>query len=367
MVIKRGPEGSIPRAADTKVAVYTQGFDTSGTETKGTVLIKSAEELTSYAKSEACAPCGHNVPPAPTTLPSQLCLRSPAVCDVPGVLWLQEARMEEIVKGVADAGVGVVASGMAIGEMAIHFLEKYGIMAVKIPSKFDLRRLCRATGAVGLVKVAPPTPDEVGHVKELAVEEIGGTKCLVLRQDGGGGEGGAAGAGIATVVLRGATEGLLNDAERAVDDGVNSFKALGRDARAVAAGGAAELALARALRAHGERLPGLQQYAVCAFADALEVVPRTLAENSGLDATVAVSGLHAAHAAGATRAGLDVETGAAVDLGETEGLVDLYIAKWWAIRLAADAAATVLRVDQIIMAKMAGGPAPKSQGNWDEE
>lgn len=149
-----------------------QGFDTSGTETKGTVLIRSGEELETYAKSE-------------------------------------EARMEEIVKGVAAAGVRIVFSGAAIGEMAMHFLEKYDIMAVRVPSKFDLRRVCRTTGAIALVKVQPPTPEEVGHVAEVALQELGGTRCVVVRQS-------ANAAGVTTVVLRGSTEGLLADVERAV-------------------------------------------------------------------------------------------------------------------------------------------------------
>lgn len=100
-------------------------------------------------------------------------------------------------------------SGAAVGEMAMHFLEKYGIMVVRIPSKFDLRRVCRATGAVALVKVQAPAADEVGHVGELNLTEIGGSKCITLRQ-------GEDVSQVATVVLRGATEGLLADVERAV-------------------------------------------------------------------------------------------------------------------------------------------------------
>ena len=257
------------------------------------------------------------------------------------------------------AGVRVIASGMSIGEMALHFLEKYDILAVKIPSKFDIRRFCAATGAVPMVKIQPPAADETGYLKSIFVDEIGGTRCIVLQQDDTAGS-------MASIVLRGATEALLNDVERAVDDGINSYKALTKDARSVAAGGGAELAVARQLKEYGAAHTDLKQYAICAFADALEVVPRTLAENSGIDATVAVSALHAAHAAGQARAGLDLETGEPRDLGE-DGLVDVFLAKWWAMKLAADAVSTVLRVDQIIMAKQAGGPAPKQQGNWDEE
>lgn len=109
--------------------------------------------------------------------------------------------------------------------------------------------------------------------------------------------------------------------------------------------------LAEAARAEA----GLEQYAIAKFGEALEVVPRTLAENSGHNATDVVGALYAAHAAGQTSAGVDIETGGVKDLKD-DGLYDLYSTKYWAIRLAVDAVVTVLRVDQIIMSKAAGGP-----------
>ena len=113
--------------------------------------------------------------------------------------------------------------------------------------------------------------------------------------------------------------------------------------------------MARQLAEFGRKEKGLEQYAIAKFAEALEVVPRTLAENSGHNATDAVGALYTAHAAGQTAAGIDVLTGGTKDLTE-EGIYDLYSTKYWAMRLAVDAVVTVLRVDQIIMAKMAGGP-----------
>ncbi|EFN58038.1 hypothetical protein CHLNCDRAFT_34430 [Chlorella variabilis] len=322
MVLKRGVEGSISRVADGKVAVYAQGVDTSSTETKGTVLIRSAEELEGYSRSE-------------------------------------ENRIEEIIKSIADAGVKVVVGHQAFGEMALHFLEKYGVMAVKIPSKFDLRRFCRATGAKALVKLQAPQADELGFAKQLVEQEIGGTKCIVLQQDSSLGN-------ISTVVLRGSTDQMLDDVERAVDDGVNSYKLLGKDARAVPAGGATEIEIARQLQQFGRKETGLDQYAIMKYAEALEVVPRTIAENSGLSATDALAALYSAHAGGQAAAGLDVETGEARDLG-AGAVYDLRSTKWWALKLATDAAVTVLRIDQIIMAKMAGGPKPRAGGAMDDE
>lgn len=322
VVIKRDTEGVIKNVQDAKVAVFVQGVDTGSTETKGTVLIHNAQELESYSRSE-------------------------------------EDRLEAIIKGIADAGARIVAAGSAFGEMALHFVEKYGMMAVRIPSKFDLRRFCRATGATALVSLGTPTAEELGFAKSLSCEEIGGTLVIRLEQD-------AAAGAVTTVVLRAATDQLLDDLERAIDDGVNTYKALTRDARTVAGGGATEMELARQLAALGRKETGLEQYAIAKFSEALEIVPRTIAENSGLNATEAVALLHAAHASGQTRAGLDIETGQPRDLTE-DGIYDVYSTKWWAIKLATDAVVTVLRVDQIIMAKQAGGPKPPPGGVADED
>lgn len=97
-----------------------------------------------------------------------------------------------------------------------------------------------------------------------------------------------------------------------------------------------------------------------------QVVPRTLAENSGLNASDVVASLAAAHVSGQASAGVDVETGEARDLAQDD-LFDLYLTKWWALKLAAEAVCTVLRVDQIIMAKQAGGPRAPQQGAMDED
>lgn len=323
LVLKRGVEGNVKAVEDAKVAVFAQGVDTLGTETKGTVLIKSAEELENYSKGE-------------------------------------EDKVEKAIKDLSDAGVKVVASGGSFGELALHFLERYGMMAVKIPSKFDLRRFSRATGAPALVSLATPKHDEMGFAKSLKVQEIGGTPCLVLEQA-------ATKSAISTIVLRGATTQSLDDVERAIDGGINAFKALTRDGRAVPAGGATEIEIARKIIELGQKEKGLDQYAITRFGHALEVIPRTIAENSGLDATEVIANMYAAHAEGDCNAGLDITTGKTKNLGESDTIYDLYVAKWWGMKLAVDAASTVLRVDQIIMSRPAGGPRAPQPGPFDED
>lgn len=318
-VILHGAEGTVTKVTDAKIAIFTCDFETSQSETKGTVLLKSAQEFSNYNKSE-------------------------------------EALLDKHVKSIVDSGVKVVVSPK-FGEVAMHFLEKYGIMAVRCQSKFELRRVARTTGAVALAKLRPPTADEVGRADIVNVEEIGSTKCVVFKQEKDGSR-------IATILVRASTQNLLDDIDRAVDDAVNVFKGITKDGRFVAGAGACEMELSKRLQEFADSRPGLDQYAIKKYAEAFEVIPRILAETSGFDATNVVSMLAALHANKEQNMGLNIEDGSAVDATKAD-LVDLLNTKHWAIRLATDAATTVLRVDQIIMAKAAGGPKPRDMQSPD--
>lgn len=126
MVLPREAEGIIKRVDDAKVIVFGCGFEASASEAKGTVLIKSADELKNYNKSE-------------------------------------ERKMEEIVEGIANTGVKAVVCNGSISEMAMHFLDKYNLMVIKVASKFDLRRLCGALGATAIMRLGACTPEEMGE------------------------------------------------------------------------------------------------------------------------------------------------------------------------------------------------------------
>eukprot|EP00128_Syssomonas_multiformis_P013362 Colp12_sorted_trinity150504_noHs@28223 len=324
MVFGREVEGNVTSAKNAKVAVFSCPIDTAKTETKGTVLIHNANELLNFSKGE-------------------------------------EQLLEKEIKEIADSGVSVVVSGGNISEMALHFLDKYNLMAVKVLSKFDLRRLCKAIGATPLIRLGAPIAEEVGHCSSVSVEDIGGTRVTVFRQDKEEGE-------ISTIVVRGSTLNVMDDIERAIDDGVNVFKAVLKDGRFVAGGGATEIELAKRLTSFAETCPGLDQYSVKKFAESFEVVPRILAENAGHKSTEVISTLYAAHQAGKQNVGFDIEseTGAVKDTAAAD-IIDPLAIKHFAIKLAANAAITVLRVDQIIMARPAGGPVPKENKNWDED
>lgn len=334
MVFAREPEGIIKKAKKAKVGVFSCPIDISQTETKGTVLLHNAKEMLDFTKGE-------------------------------------EHQIEEIIKGLHDSGLRVVIAGSTIGELALHYLNRFNILVIKVLSKFELRRLCRVVGATPLARLGAPMPDEMGSIDVVETLEIGGDRVTVFRQENEQTR-------TATLVLRGATQNHLDDVERAIDDGVNVVKAITRDPRLIPGAGATEMQLIERIKSLADRTPGLSQYSIRKYGEAFEVIPRTLAESAGLDATEVLARLYVAHAAQKGRkddewtVGVDIEnedkTGT-LDAKE-EGILDLWVSKSWAIRLATEAARTVLSVDQIIVARQAGGPkmpGKAQQGNWDND
>jgi T-complex protein 1 subunit theta len=332
-VAQRGVETTRTSVSNARIAVYACGFEASSTEAKGTVVMKTAEDLLSYNLSE-------------------------------------ERKMEEIVAGIAASGVNVVVTGGNLSDMALHFLDRNNMLCLKVGSKWELRRICLAVNATALVRLGAPTPEEVGTARSVAVKEIASRTVTVFETPEDRGK-------LATIVLRASTMSVLNDLERAVDDGVQAVVQAGKDGRLVYGGGAVEMALSVALMHEAEQVPGLEQYGLAAFGKALQFVPKTLAENAGWDATQVLADLQAAHATASKSAGngtsvcdvgVDIErqegAGTAATANSLHGttsmkgkhVYDLLSTKLSALRLAVDAAVTILKIDQIIMSKPSGGP-----------
>jgi T-complex protein 1 subunit theta len=321
MCLVRDAYGVIKSKTKAHVAVFSVGMEMTSTETKGTVLLNSAEELMNYTKSE-------------------------------------EAQMEEFVMGLVEAKVDVVIAQGAIQDIACHYLNKYKIMIIKIASKFDTKRLCKTLGATALVRLGKPLPEELGYCEDIHCEELGGTKTIMISTGD---------SRVSTIVLRGATPHLLDELERAVDDAVNLVRCVvTRDRRFLPGGGACEIEVAHRVAEWGRTVPGLEQYAAVKFGECFEVVPRILAKNAGLNHTKVVAALYAAHANGQKTACVNLADEVVTPLdAQAAGVLDHYDTKRWAIQLAHEAAMTVLRVDHIIVAKQAGGPGGGGGGPRD--
>ncbi|KAL8455594.1 hypothetical protein Emag_000589 [Eimeria magna] len=311
MVITKPPHGTVESKGNCKVMVLGCGLECATTEGKGTVLIHTAEDLKNFTKGE-------------------------------------EAQMEEIVRGIKNAGVeAIIVHGGGIADVAQHFCNKYEILTIKVPSKFEARRVCRALGATALVRLGVPMADELGVADSIQTIEISSTRVTqILCRD----------TRVQTIVLRGSTPCILDEAEKAIDDACAFAKALTKDPRFVAGAGAAEMEVARKL----QRAVGLFNDVRACFR------------------TEVLAALHAAHATGRLSEGVNVDAfavpsrtpsaGAKVNMtvdAEASRIFDHMQTKAWATRLAFDAAVTTLRVDQIIMARPAGGPAPRAPGAPD--
>jgi T-complex protein 1 subunit theta len=197
----------------------------------------------------------------------------------------------------------------------------------------------------------------------LEVIEVSGRKITLLSQEQD------EDTSIATIVIRASTENVINDLERSLDDGICAVKTLATDGRLLPGAGAVELELSRQLKAYAEEVKGLDQYAINKFAEAFDIIPRTLIENSGCDSTSHLQALHESHSLlnnNPLRAQMGFDIEEHVPLDASAALIyDLYLTKLNALRLAVDAALTVLRVDQIIMSKPAGGPKAPAQNGGD--
>lgn len=332
MMFKRLVESDITSVDNAVIAAFSCPLDNMVTETKGTVLIKNATELLDFSKGE-------------------------------------ETMLEKTIAGIAERGVNVIVTGGKVADMALHFCNKYKIMVLRLMSKWDLRRLCKTVGATCLPKIVAPTKEDLGYCQKVHLDAIGEQQVVVFER-------GTDSSSMCTILIRGATNNILDDIERAVDDGVNNFKMMSKrplDAQLVAGAGAVEMAIAARVTEFGQNIETLEQYSVEKFAEAFEVFPRVLADNSGLPAQEVISLMYSAHGSKDPAVmGVDITSNAAepqlINALEN-GILEPYDTKRWGIKYAVDAALTVLSVDSVIMAKPAGGPKPRQQkaADWDDE
>ena len=261
----------------------------------------------------------------------------------------RERRMlERVVDDVARTGADVVLVGGGIDDRAQQRFADRGILALRRVREPDRRRVADATGATRLEHVRDAAPTDLGVAGRIQRERIrplshsGDAKperSFVFDDL----EGGAVG----TIVLRGGTEHVLEEVERALEDGIDAVAAALEGGSILPGAGAPELELARAVRDEAPAVEGREQLAVEAVADALEVGPRTLAENAGRDVVDALAELTATHAEGDRTVGIDGETGEPFD-ATAAGVVDPYRVKASALETAVDAATMLLRIDGVV-------------------
>ena len=261
----------------------------------------------------------------------------------------EERMLKEMVNAVAKAGANVVFCEKGIDDMALHFLAKGGILAVKSVSSSDMEKLARATGGKILASVKDLTAAALGKAKKVEEVKIGDDKLIYVRE--------CKNPKAVTIVIRGASSHVIDEAERSLHDGLCVVRNAVEDAKIVAGGGAPEAEVAKNLRNYAVKVGGREQLAVEAYAEAVEAIPLTLAENAGLDPIDIMVALRAEHEKPDSKYfGIEVTTGKIKSMLDLKVLEPLRV-KQQVIKSATEAANMILKTDDLISVK-GGGKAP---------
>ena len=265
----------------------------------------------------------------------------------------EEREMREMAMRIKASGANVVICQKGIDDLVQHYLAKEGIMAVRRAKKSDMEKLAKATGGKVVTNLEELSEADLGHAEFVEERKVGGDKMVFIE--------GCKNPHAVSIVIRGGTEHVVDEVERALHDMLMVVGSIIEEGKAVAGGGAVETELALRLRSYSASLKGREQLAVEKFAEAMEIIPRTLAENSGLDPIDTLVELKAAHERGEKTAGLDVYSGKVVDMWE-RGVIEPLRTKRQAVASATEAAVMILRIDDVIMSKRESPPSPPPEG-----
>jgi len=308
------------KVEDAKIALINAALEVKKTETSAEVKIRTSDQLKGFLAEE-------------------------------------ERMMRRIAECIKESGANVVICQKGIDDLVQHYLAKEGIIAVRRAKKSDMEKLEKATGGKIVTNVEELSESDLGHAGLVEERKIAGDKMLFIEE--------CENPHALSIVIRGGTEHVVDEVERALHDMLRVVGCIIEDGKAVAGGGAVETELALRVREYSASLKGREQLAVDKFAEAMEIIPRTLAENSGLDPIDKLVELKAAHERGEKNAGLDVYTSKVVDMWQG-GVIEPLRTKRQSVESAVEAAVMILRIDDVISSKKgappAGGAPPGGMG-----
>ncbi len=259
----------------------------------------------------------------------------------------EERMIKNIVDKVVDSGANVLFCQKGIDDIAQHYLAKAGIFAIRRVKKSDMEKLARATGGSMVSSIDAISKDELGYAGLVEERKISGEEMIFVEE--------CKNPKAVSIMVRGGTEHVVDELERAIEDALRVVSVVFEDKKLVAGGGAPEIELSLRLREYAASVGGRAQLAIEAFASALEIIPRTLAENAGLDPIDMLVELRAAHEKGKKTYGLNVFEGKAEDMLKS-GVVEPLRVKTQAVASAAEAATMILRIDDVIAASKTAAP-----------
>lgn len=253
----------------------------------------------------------------------------------------EEKMLRGMVDAVVKSGANVVLCQKGIDDVAQHFLAKKGIFAIRRVKKSDMEKLSRATGGRVVTNLDDLDKTDLGSADVVEETKIAGESMTFVK--------GCKDPKAVSILIRGGTEHMVDEAERAMHDALKVLSAAVATGKIVSGGGAPEVELSMQLNAFGAKVGGREQLAISAFAKALEIIPRALAENAGLDPIDVLVALRNEHEKGNVKYGVNLDNGSAEDLSKS-GVIEPLMVKQQAIKSASEAAMMILKIDDVIAA-----------------
>jgi thermosome len=318
LIDKEVVHASMPtRIENAKIALVNQALEIEKTETDAKINISSPEQLRTFLDEE-------------------------------------EAMLKKMVNKIKDVGATVLLCQKGIDDMAQHYLAKAGIMAARRVKESDMEKLSRATGGSVVTSVKELSAEDLGEAGTVEERKIAGDEMIFVED--------CKNPKAVTILVRGGTEHVVDEIERALNDAISVVAEVLEDPRVLAGGGASEVSVSRQLDEFAKTVGGREGLAVEAFSEAVSAIPRSLGENAGLDPIDIMQDLVAASAEKGSKMGIDVLTGKIKDMYK-ENVIEPLSVKSQAIKSACDATMMVLRIDDVIASKeLDKGEAPGPEG-----
>jgi thermosome len=266
----------------------------------------------------------------------------------------EQRHIRGLVDAIVSAGANVVVCQKGIDDLAQHYLAKAGIFAIRRAKKSDMEALAKATGGNVVTNLDDLTDADLGYAARVEERKIGESDMTFVT--------GCPEAKSVSVLLRGGTEHVVDEIRRAFDDAVGVVAVAWEDGAVLTGGGSVLASISRDLRTYAEGIGGREQMAIEAFATAMEIVPRTLAENAGLDPVTTIIELRKAHADGQRHAGINVYDGGVADMLAANVVEPMRVVEQ-AIQSATETATMILRIDDVISSK---GISPSNGDGMDD-
>jgi len=262
----------------------------------------------------------------------------------------EEDMLRDMVEKLDKVGANVVLCEKGVDDMTQHFLARKGILTIRRIKKSDIEKLAKATGGKVVTKLDAITSADLGYASLVEERKVGEDKMTFVE--------GCKHPRAVTILIRGGTQRIVDEAERSIHDALCVIRDLVEEPKIVAGGGAPELEVSRMLRKHADTMPGREQLAVRGFAEALESIPMALIENAGLDPIDVLSELRSRHEKGEIWAGIEVLSGKVQDMSKA-GVFEPLAVKKQIVKSGTEAASMILKIDDVIASgKMKTPPGP---------